>query len=69
MVSYLVVFLLGVLTTVLILSFKKKSPDGTLRINTYDPDKDVYLLELDTPLNEVATKSTIMFKVVIDSKP
>lgn len=67
--SYALVFVLGMLITVLILSYKKDAPDGTFRINTFDPDKDVYSLEFETPLNEVANKKSIVFKVEVESKP
>ena len=40
--------------------------DGTLKINADDPDKDIYNLELNIPVEELAHKDTIVFKV--DSK-
>jgi len=40
--------------------------DGTLKIDTSDPKKDSYLLALDVPLEELATKSTV--KLAVDSK-
>lgn len=43
--------------------------DGTLKINTYDPDKDVYSFEFTTPLNEITRKNKLHFKVEIVSKP
>ena len=37
--------------------------DGTLKINADDPDKDVYNLELNIPVEDLAKKDTIVFKV------
>lgn len=37
--------------------------DGTLKINANDPDKDVYNLELNIPVEDLAKKDTIVFKV------
>lgn len=37
--------------------------DGTLKIDTSDPSKDVYRLELDGDLSELASKSTVKFTV------
>lgn len=37
--------------------------DGTMKVNTADPDKDTYSLELNAPVEELGNKETIMFKV------
>lgn len=37
--------------------------DGTLKINEDNPDKDIYNLELNIPVEELAHKNTIVFKV------
>lgn len=38
--------------------------DGVMNINESDPEKDVYSLELNGGLEELAEKKTITFKVV-----
>lgn len=38
--------------------------DGTMNINTDDPSKDTYTLELNEDVAELADKKTITFKVV-----
>lgn len=66
----LIIFLLGLITggCLMLICMKK---DGTLVINTYDPDKDVYSFEFKTPLNEIAAKRMIHFDVEVlkGSKP
>ena len=37
--------------------------DGTLKVDTSNPSKDLYLLALDTPLEELATKKKVVFSV------
>lgn len=37
--------------------------DGILKIDTQDPEKDIYKLELNIPVEDVATKKNITFKV------
>lgn len=37
--------------------------DGTLKIDANNPDKDIYNLELNIPVEELANKNTIVFKV------
>lgn len=39
------------------------SVDGSLVIDTVDPEKDVYRMELTTSLDEIANKSKVSFKV------
>lgn len=41
--------------------------DGALVVDTSDPDRDVYRLEVDTPLEDVANKNEITLKV--DNSP
>lgn len=38
--------------------------DGTMIINTTDPEKDVYTLQYDGDLNDIADKKSVTFKVV-----
>ena len=37
--------------------------DGTFRIDTSDPDKDLYSLDLDTPLDDLGKVKKLTFKV------
>lgn len=37
--------------------------DGTMTINTSDPKKDVYSLELNSPVADLANKSIVSFTV------
>ena len=37
--------------------------DGTMVVNTEDPDKDVYTLQYDGDLNEIAEKKSVTFKI------
>jgi len=37
--------------------------DGTMIVNTSDPNKDVYILEMTTPLEMLPDKKTVTFKV------
>lgn len=37
--------------------------DGVLKIDSQDPEKDIYKLELNIPVEDVANKKNITFKV------
>lgn len=37
--------------------------DGTMIVNTDDPEKDVYTLEYDGDLNDIAEKKSVTFKI------
>lgn len=37
--------------------------DGTLQIDTSDPVKDSYVLQVSTPLEDLNNKNTVIFKV------
>lgn len=39
-------------------------PDGYFRVDTTNPDKDVFTLELACPIGEIPTKKYILFEVV-----
>ena len=41
----------------------KKTGDGTITIDTSDPEKDRYHLALDIPIDEVTKRDQIVFKV------
>ena len=63
--------LLGVLVALvtdivldIIVIMKKKHYDGVFRINTTDPEKDVYSLELNNILGELENRKEIRLKVV-----
>lgn len=45
------------------ISTSNYSGDGILKIDTQDPEKDIYKLELNIPVEDVATKKNITFKV------
>ena len=58
----LVAGILSLLTSVAT-NLPELSTDGTLNIDTTDPATDRYSLELDTPLDEMASKKTITLTV------
>lgn len=51
------------LGAVLGISSKNYQGDGNLVINTEDPEKDVYSLELNGDITELADKKSVTFKV------
>lgn len=55
------VFLLGVLCSVVILIFLKR-PDGTLRIDRSNPEKDTYRIEIDD-LESLSKKRRVILRV------
>lgn len=56
---------LGVLLGLSTAAYKKSdaSSDGTLLINTQDPSKDVYRLQLNNDITELANKTAITLKI------
>ena len=66
LISIAVGLICGGLTS-LIFHFTEKS-QGVFRINTTDPNKDVYRIEFDIPLAAISTYKTIRLKVVDDSE-
>ena len=40
-----------------------EKPDGQIVVNTDDPTKEVYTLEYDGDINEIASKDSVTFKV------
>jgi hypothetical protein len=44
--------------------FKDKASDGELIIDTSNPDKDIYRLELGNELEKLRRKKTITLKVI-----
>jgi hypothetical protein len=43
------------------------SGDGTLKIDTSSSDKDVYRLELNIPVEDLAKQASVLFKVDTDA--
>jgi Putative phage holin Dp-1 len=39
------------------------APDGTLKVDTSNPAKDVYSLEIDTPLADIPDKEHVVLRV------
>ena len=60
----LLVFLAIIVLATLIYRHEQKHYDGVFRINTTDPDKDVYSLELNDILGELENRKEIRLKVV-----
>lgn len=54
---------LGVLLGI---SSAKYKGDGTMSVDGSDPEKDIYSLELNGPIEELGNKKTITFKVKND---
>jgi len=42
--------------------------DGTLTVNSTDPNKDLYNLDLNIPVDELPSRKEITFKVVNEDK-
>jgi hypothetical protein len=40
--------------------------DGTMIVDTSDPDRDIYRMELSDPVEDLSKKSALHFKVVHD---
>ena len=57
-VGLIVGFLLGVL-----FGRKKKKYDGIFRVDTSNPDKDVFSLELECALGSIPEKKELIFRV------
>lgn len=56
------------LAFILGLSKKSYQGDGTMVVNTTDPEKDVYRLEFDGNVAELADKKTVTFVVKPEDK-
>ena len=39
------------------------NPDGIIRVNTNDPEKDTYTLELSIPFGELDKRDKVIFKI------
>ena len=42
---------------------KQTNPDGIIRVNTNDPEKDTYTLELGIPFGELDKRDKVIFKI------
>lgn len=63
---YLIIgFAIGFLTAIFIIS-RKFMITGYMRVNTKDPDKDLYSLELGCDLNLIVYSKYILLKVIHD---
>lgn len=51
------------LGVILGISTKNYNGDGTLNIDTSDPEKDIYKLELNVPVEELSGMKSVTFKV------
>ena len=58
-IGLIVGFLLGVL-----FGRKKKKYDGVFRVDTANPEKDIFSLELGCALGSIPEKKELVFKVV-----
>lgn len=58
--------LLSGLLMIFIIRFTEK-PQGVFRVNTTDPDKDVYRIEFSIPLGAITKYKVIRLKVIDDS--
>lgn len=55
---------LGILLGISTSSYNRSSAfDGSMIVNNNDPEKTVYSLELDTPIEDLPTKDSVVFKV------
>lgn len=44
-------------------ALKKNTHDGVIRVNTTDPEKDTYTLELSIPFGELDKRDKVIFKI------
>ena len=65
-VTHMLMVALGIVLTLVVIHAKR---DGTLHINTYDPDTDVYSFEFDIPIDQIGNRHMIVFNVKVDSQP
>lgn len=45
-------------------SKKRKNYDGAIRINTSDPERDTYTLELNISFGELETRDQVIFEII-----
>lgn len=44
-------------------ALKRSKPDGVIIVNTNDPEKDTYTLELGIPFGELDKRDKVIFKI------
>lgn len=62
LVTFIVGFAIGYILA------KIRTPDGILRVDTSDPEKDRYLMEFHTPLEDIPKKKSVKLKVRIGDR-
>lgn len=63
--TFLTYVVVGLICFVFGVVMMRRKKDGTIKINTTDPDKDVYSIVLDIPLEDVPRKKVIQLDVEI----
>ena len=43
---------------------KRKNYDGAIRVNTSDPERDTYTLELNISFGELETRDQVIFEII-----
>ena len=57
--------LIGLAAGLFLTRFYLKHPDGVLKVDTRDPNKDAYSLELTTPLDDIPNRKIVVFSVEV----
>ena len=63
-VSISIGVIVGIIFITVLAKTMRKKPDGYIRINTDDPDKDTYTLELAIPFGELNERKGVYFRIV-----
>lgn len=65
----IVTIIICVITTIIniLIGYRRNKYDGVFRINTTNPDKDVYSLELNDILGHLENKKEIRLEIVNES--
>ena len=59
-----VLYLVGLVTGVILhAAISRIRSEGVIKIDTSDPKKDIYSLELDIPIDDLGKKSYVTFSV------
>lgn len=68
-VTFIICVILGALTTIIniLIGYRRNKYDGVFRINTSNPDKDVYSLELNDILGDLENKKEIRLLIINES--
>lgn len=62
-VALIVLLCISIILTILLVKSKSITKAGAICINTSDPEKDIYRLELDIPFGELDTKRAVIFEI------